>query len=75
MPNVSPELTNLLIQGGFAALFIWLLLRTQARQDAREDKLMALLEQYAQRMPEIARLLDGLDKRLARIEDENKKRD
>jgi len=73
MPQISPELTNLLVQGGFAALFIWLLLRTQARQDMREDRLLATLDQYANKMPEIVRLLDGIEKRLEKIEGENKK--
>lgn len=73
MPNLSPELQNFLIQGGYAALFIWLLLRTQARQDMREDRLMRLLDGYSDRMPEIVRLLDQIEKRLEKIESEQRR--
>lgn len=74
MPQISPELSNLLVQGGFAALFIWLLLRTQQRQDMREDRLIGTLDQYANKMPEIVRLLDSIEKRLQKIEGEQNKR-
>ncbi len=62
MPTLSPELQNLLQQGGFITLFIWLLFRTQARQDNREDKLMGQLEKYADSMPKILEAMETLPK-------------
>lgn len=60
MPNIPPELLNILIQSGFAGLFIWLLFRTQQRQDLREDKLMGLLQAHADTLPKIVEALKVL---------------
>lgn len=60
MPSLSPELLNILTQSGFVGLFIWLLFRTQQRQDNREDKLMNLLESHAKTLPQIVEALKVL---------------
>lgn len=59
-PAIPPELLNILIQGGFAGLFIWLLIRTQDRQDKREERLLNQLDIHSQRMPEIVKALEIL---------------
>lgn len=60
MPNIPPELLNILIQSGFAGLFIWLLFRTQQRQDNREDRLMGLLQIHTDTLPQILKALESL---------------
>ena len=60
MPNVSSDLFQLIVQAGFAGLFVWLLLRTQDRQDKREDRLMQQLDVYSSKMPEIIKALEIL---------------
>lgn len=58
--DIPPQLLNLLIQGGFAALFIWLLFRTQARQDVREERLLIQLDKHAETLPRIMEALQNL---------------
>lgn len=69
MPQFPAELTNILIQGGFAALFIWLLLRTQDRQDKREDRLTQLLEVYSSKLPEMSKALESLPEMVRNMAD------
>lgn len=62
------NLINLLMQGGFAAMFVWLLIDTRRESNDREKRLTALLEQYAANLPAIAASLNVVEKCLERIE-------
>ncbi len=66
MPNIDP---NLLIQSGFAGLFIWLLISTRNDSQRREERLESLLEQYSKNLPLMAESLSRIEARLERIED------
>lgn len=81
MPQVSAEFINLLVQAGFAGLFVWLLLRTQDRQDKREDALIGTLNKYGDSLPamvksqeELTRLVRTMDARMERMEQIEKER-
>ena len=48
------QIVQYLIQGGFAALFIWLFLDTRKESKAREERLMVALEKLAHAYDELA---------------------
>ena len=60
MPTIPSEVVQIAANGGAYALFIWLLFRTQDRQDKREDKMMGLLEQHSSTLPNILKALELL---------------
>lgn len=71
MPSV--DLIQILTNGGFAALFVWLLYVTRTESQQRETRLLALLDKYAEKLDEITHRLECLtdsindiDKRLPR---------
>lgn len=66
MPNIDP---NLLIQGGYAALFVFLFIYTLDTSRKREERLEDLLEQYSKNLPAMAESLTRIESRLERIED------
>lgn len=77
MQNIPPELVTLLVQGGFAALFTWLLIDTrnesrqrETRANEREGKLQVMLEAYAAQLPRISDSLGRIEKRLEDFERE-----
>jgi hypothetical protein len=50
---IDPTLFQLLSNGGFAALFVWLLWRTDARNEAREKILLETLPRIVSTLDEM----------------------
>ncbi len=65
---LDTEFINLLIQGGFAALFIWLLRESRRDSREREAKLTEHLDAYYNTLPKIVETLNKIEARLERIE-------
>lgn len=61
-------LNEVVVNGVFAVLFVWLLRTTQANADKREERLMCHIEMYDKSLAKIANTLDVLDNRLKDIE-------
>ena len=72
-PTIDPALLSLLSQGGFAILFIWLLLDTRQAANKREDRLTEMLDAYAKNLPVMADTLRRIEERLGRIEEDARK--
>ncbi len=67
-PDISIDLFNLVVQGGFAALFIWLLMDTRREAKDREAKLTGLLEQYSNNLPSILKAVERIDERVEKLD-------
>ena len=63
-PEIIPYLTN----GGFAALFIWLLLDTRKDSRRREEKLLSALASLTKSYERMASTLDHIDTRITQNE-------
>lgn len=65
MPDVAPlDLVSLLVNTGFAGLFVWLLIDTRREAQRREDRLSSLLDKYIEQLRPIAETLKGIEKAL-----------
>lgn len=60
-------------QGVWCVLFVWLLFETQKKNEAREDKLTAIMTQQGEKLVEITNTLDRMNERLERIEENQDK--
>ena len=60
MPETIAYLTN----GGFAILFVWLLIDTRKDSTKREDKLMAVLEKQTNTLAALARNLKDIEDKM-----------
>ena len=54
------NLIQLLVQTGFAGLFVWLLVDVRREAKEREAKLLATLDKYANKLDDITQAIDGL---------------
>lgn len=68
--TLDATLFNVLIQGGFGALFVWLLIDTRKDSRDREAKLTEHLDKYYNTLPLIVETLTKMEARLERIEDD-----
>lgn len=66
---IDPTLLSLVTQGGFAALFVWLLMDSRKDAREREKRLMDELAKYAEALPRIVSALQQIESRLERIEE------
>lgn len=76
---IDPTVLQILTNGGFAALFVWLLVTTRTESAKREeesrrreDRLMETLEKYSGNLPAIAETLRKIEQRIERIEENRK---
>jgi hypothetical protein len=58
-------LVEVIVQGGFAALFVWLLVDTSRRNEKREAALMAVIDRLARELAQQTTELKGIGAALA----------
>ncbi len=68
-PILDATLLNLLIQGGFAALFVWLLADSRRDSRNREAKLTEHLDRYYATLPQIVKTLEKMEERQERMDE------
>ncbi len=67
--TLTPEQITALVNTGFAALFVWLVVYILRDTSKREERLMKLIEDQAKQLFSIANTLSFIDSRLEHIED------
>ncbi len=63
---IDPSLLNALVQGGFAALFVWLLFDTRQDSRKREERLLSALDKFSDQMPKIVDALREIKQEVMR---------
>ena len=67
---MSPELLNLIVQGGFAGLAVWLIFDTRREAARRESRLLSIIEKQGEQLERIAKSLSAIEVRLDAIEED-----
>jgi len=67
-PALDATLVQLLVNGGFASLFVWLLITTRKESADRETRLLAIIDKCGTRLEEMAHAMAATTDILRRIE-------
>ena len=73
MEILQPAFDLILNQGIWCALFVWLFYSTRQESQAREDKLMTLIEEHSQKLSEISETLATINLKIDNLEKETEK--
>lgn len=62
------DVIQLLVNGGFAAMFVWLLLTTRKESQDRETRLLSLIDKYAEKLSAITDRLERLTDTISELD-------